>query len=107
MRATPWGGFHKTVDLPMTGRWTLSSRDEPDQSGRTPSRRIPMLQFTVPGMTCGGCANAIRKALVAVPGIKGIQADPPNRRLAVKGDVGADLIIRTLADAGYDAAPAA
>ncbi|MFP5516441.1 MAG: heavy-metal-associated domain-containing protein [Alphaproteobacteria bacterium] len=66
-----------------------------------------MLQFTVPGMTCGGCANAIRKALAAVPGVTDIQADPPNRRLAVDGDVGADLIIRTLADAGYDAAPAA
>ncbi|HEY0834204.1 MAG TPA: heavy-metal-associated domain-containing protein [Azospirillum sp.] len=66
-----------------------------------------MLQFTVPGMKCGGCANSIRKALVAVPGVTDIQADPPNRRLAVDGDVGADLIIRTLADAGYDAAPAA
>lgn len=66
-----------------------------------------MLQFTVPGMTCGGCANAIRKALVAVPGITAIQADPPDRRLAVEGDVGADLIVRTLADAGYDATPIA
>lgn len=66
-----------------------------------------MLQFTVPGMKCGGCANSIRKALAAVPGITGIQADPPHRRLAVDGDVGADLIIRTLADASYDAAPAA
>ncbi|GAA4258452.1 hypothetical protein GBZ26_11705 [Azospirillum formosense] len=66
-----------------------------------------MLQFTVPGMTCGGCANAVRKALTAVPGITAIQADPPNRRLAVDGDVGADLIIRTLADAGYDASPIA
>lgn len=64
-----------------------------------------MLQFTVPDMKCGGCANSIRKALVAVPGITDIQADPPNRHLAVDGDVGADVIIRTLADAGYDASP--
>lgn len=65
-----------------------------------------MLQLTVPGMTCGGCATSIRKALVAVPGIRDIQADPPKRHLAVDGEVGADLIIHTLAEAGYDASPA-
>ncbi len=56
-------------------------------------------------MKCGGCASAIRKALGAVPGITDIQADPPNRRLAVHGDVAADLVIRTLTDAGYEVAP--
>jgi len=64
-----------------------------------------MLQFTVPGMKCGGCANSIRKALVTVPGVTAIQADPPNRLLTVDGTVGANLIIQALADAGYDASP--
>lgn len=62
-----------------------------------------MLQFTIPGMKCGGCANSIRKALVAIPGVTDIQTDPPNRHLAVDGTVNADRIIRALADAGYDA----
>ncbi len=64
-----------------------------------------MLQFTVPGTTGGGCANAIRKAVVAVPGITDVQADPPNRHLCVDGTVSADLIIRVLADVGCDASP--
>ena len=64
-----------------------------------------MLQFTVPGMKCGGCANSVRKALVTVPGVTDIQADPPNRHLSVDGTVSPDLIIRALADAGYDASP--
>ncbi len=66
----------------------------------------------VEGMTCGGCAGRVEKALAAVPGVAAARVDLAASRATVEMAGGAAVDVRTLADAataaGYpaQAAPA-
>jgi copper chaperone CopZ len=59
--------------------------------------------FSVPGITCGHCATAIREAVRCVPGVDDVDVDIAGKTVRVAGD-GADTAIRAaIADAGYQA----
>lgn len=44
------------------------------------------LTLTVEGMTCGGCENAVRRALGAMPGVQAVQASHTEHRVMVTYD---------------------
>jgi copper chaperone CopZ len=68
------------------------------------------LTLTVTGMTCGGCENAVRRALSRVDGVTDTLASHRDNRVVVtfdpaKTDRGA--IARAIENAGYAVAGAA
>lgn len=63
--------------------------------------------LTAPDITCGGCANAIRRALGSVPGVSGIDVDVARKAVSVthdEGVAGRAAILAALDRAGFPAA---
>jgi len=66
--------------------------------------------FSAPDIECGGCANAIKKALGRVDGVSDVAVDVDRKLVTVVGDAPADAVLATLDKAGFPAtvtAPAA
>ena len=65
-----------------------------------------MIGFKVPGMTCGGCAASVRRALGAVAGVEDVQIDLASKdvRVVVGGGGGAsaDALRAALEKAGFE-----
>ena len=60
--------------------------------------------FTVPGMTCGHCVNAVRTELSAVSGVTSVDIDLDTKSVVVHGtslDVAA--LAAAVDEAGYEA----
>jgi copper chaperone CopZ len=59
--------------------------------------------YSVPGVTCGHCKNAIEGEVAAVDGVSSVVVDIDAKTVAVEG--GDDVAIRAAIDeAGYDVA---
>lgn len=58
--------------------------------------------LSVSGMTCGGCAGAVTRALTQVPGVLGAQVDLAKGRATVTGSARAEDLIRAVEAAGFD-----
>lgn len=66
------------------------------------------MELSVEGMTCGSCANAVRKALARVPGVGQVDVDLARERATVTSlDDGSHLqdMLDAVADAGYQGKP--
>lgn len=61
------------------------------------------MEFRVEGMTCGGCAKSVTKAIQSVDANANIQTDPANRTVKVDSTASAAAIQEVLAEAGYPA----
>ena len=59
--------------------------------------------FSAPDIECGGCANAIKKALGRVDGVSDIAVDVDRKLVTVVGDAPADTVLATLDKAGFPA----
>jgi copper chaperone CopZ len=61
------------------------------------------LHFTVPGMTCGHCTNAVESELIKVDGVTGVSIDLATKSVEVTGE-GIDwpAIEDAVDEAGYD-----
>lgn len=62
------------------------------------------LTLTVDGMTCGGCENAVRRALGALPGIQSVQASHVEHRVTVSYEptlVTPDAVTTRIEKLGY------
>jgi copper chaperone CopZ len=60
--------------------------------------------FTTPDMSCGGCANNIRRALSREPGVQRVDATPDTKRVEVTydpGETSAERLAALLTAAGY------
>lgn len=56
----------------------------------------------VDNIKCGGCANSIRKALLALPGVEQVDVDIEAGRVAVWGDEEArEAVVEALGRMGY------
>lgn len=42
--------------------------------------------FRAPAITCGGCANAIKRALGSAPGVRTVEVDIPGKNVTVEYD---------------------
>lgn len=63
---------------------------------------LPKRTYTVEGMTCGNCRNAVMQEVLQVPGVNAVDVDLDSRQLTVAGDAFDDDAIRAAVDeAGY------
>jgi copper chaperone len=63
---------------------------------------LPKRTYTVEGMTCGHCRNAVMQEVLQVPGVRAVDVDLEHKRLVVAGDGFDDAAIRAAVDeAGY------
>ena len=62
-----------------------------------------MVAFKVPGMTCGGCAASVRRALGTVAGVEGVEIDLMSKDVRVGGTPSADALRTALDKAGFEA----
>lgn len=60
--------------------------------------------LAISGMTCGGCAGAVGRALSAVEGVVEAKVDLAGGRATVTGTARAEDLIRAVEDAGFDGA---
>ena len=62
-----------------------------------------MYRFKVEDMSCGGCAASIRSAVLRVPGVRAIEADPQSKDVVVDApsDVTREAIVAAIHEAGY------
>lgn len=62
-----------------------------------------MFRFTIPGMTCGGCARRVTNAILGVdPGAEVI-TNPPSREVKVTTKADEQALHAALSEAGYPA----
>lgn len=64
------------------------------------------MRYLVPDMSCGHCKSAIENALSALGGQAGVQVDLESKTVEVSGQVDPDLVIKSLAEIGFEARPA-
>jgi len=66
-----------------------------------------MLKLKVDGMTCGHCARAVAEAVESVPAVERALVDLAAGEVTVEGGADEGAVRQAIADAGYDARPAA
>lgn len=60
-----------------------------------------MLKLKVSGMTCGGCASSVTRAVTAAaPGTK-VSIDLKSGEVAVDGDAAKQAVVAAIEDAGF------
>ena len=57
--------------------------------------------FTVEGMTCGHCVDAVTREVGALLGVASVSVDLASKSLTVVGDAGIDSIAEAVTEAGY------
>lgn len=62
-----------------------------------------MMNFSVQGMTCGGCARAVSNAIQRVDPAASVEVDVPTKKVAVQSAVDPERIRKAIEDAGYTA----
>lgn len=63
------------------------------------------LSYSVPGMHCGHCKDAVEREVASVEGVTGVEADLETKLVTVNGTSVADDAVRAaIEEAGYDVA---
>jgi copper chaperone len=61
--------------------------------------------YTVPGMTCGHCKQAVSEEVSKIAGVEGVEVDLDTRLVLVRGADLEDAALRdAIEEAGYEAA---
>ena len=63
-----------------------------------------LLTLTVTGMTCGGCENAVKRAVGRLPGVASVDASHLEQRVTVDYDeaqTGPDAVTERIQTLGY------
>ena len=55
----------------------------------------------VGGMSCGGCAKHVEKALRSVEGVSAVSVDVPKGTASVEGSASQEALAASLEEAGY------
>lgn len=63
------------------------------------------IQLKIDGMHCGGCMNAVRRALTTVPSVSSVTVDLGAGSASVEAGAGIDpaKLLSAVEEAGYDA----
>ncbi len=64
------------------------------------------MELKIEGMTCGGCARSVTKAIRSVDADAAIKADPAARMVEVETTATQAAILQVLEEAGYPATAA-
>jgi copper chaperone CopZ len=63
---------------------------------------LPKRTYTVTGMTCGHCRNAVMQEVLQVPGVRAVDVDLDAKQLTVAGEEFDDAAVKAAVDeAGY------
>ncbi len=65
------------------------------------------IDLAIEGMTCASCVARVERALASVPGVASATVNLATERATVRGSADVAALTRAVADAGYDARPAA
>lgn len=65
---------------------------------------MSQLVFSVPGISCGHCANAISSEVGAVAGVSAVEVDIAARIVTVTGAPDPAAVRSAIAEAGYEVA---
>jgi len=60
--------------------------------------------YSVPGISCGHCKDAIEGTLSELSGIDRVEVDIEGKTVTVEGDATDDAILAGIEDAGYEVA---
>jgi copper chaperone len=60
-----------------------------------------MLELTLPGMTCGGCARGVTAAIKSVDPAAEVVTDVPARTVRIESSAKPEAIKAAVAEAGY------
>ena len=64
-----------------------------------------MTTYSVPGMHCGHCVEAVTRELETVPGVASVEVDLEDKRVTITGHGLDDAVLRAAIDeAGYEVA---
>lgn len=63
-----------------------------------------MFEFQVSGMTCGGCASRVKRAVQTVDPQAEVNIDLKSKRIRVHANADADAIKTVVSEAGYPVA---
>lgn len=61
-----------------------------------------MYELKVEGMTCGGCAASVRRALETIDPNANVQVDLPSKTVRVETSAALNEVKSAIEDAGYD-----
>jgi copper chaperone CopZ len=63
---------------------------------------LPKRTYTVTGMTCDHCRNAVMQEVLQVPGVRAVDVDLDSKQLTVAGETFDDQAVAAAVDeAGY------
>lgn len=60
-----------------------------------------MVRLEISGMTCGGCARSVTRAVQAVPGVVRAAVDLDAATVTVEGEAAADAVRQAIERAGF------
>lgn len=60
-----------------------------------------MYELQVEGMTCGGCANSVKRSVQAVDGNAKVEVDLASKKVRVDSAADIDKVKSAVVDAGY------
>jgi copper chaperone CopZ len=63
---------------------------------------MAIMDYRVNGMTCGGCARHVEKALRAVPGVTAVRVDVVQGLATVEGQASFQDLAASVGAAGYE-----
>lgn len=63
-----------------------------------------VMRLSIGGMSCAGCVASVERALQSVPGVAEASVNFAEHTATVKTEVPADILIKAVVDAGYQAA---
>jgi Cu+-exporting ATPase len=64
---------------------------------------VALQRFTLTGMTCAGCVNAVTRVLAGVPGAARVTVTLETGRAEVAGSAAPDALLAAVRKAGYGA----
>jgi copper chaperone len=64
---------------------------------------MTVVQFDVPSIACGGCAELLTERIGQLAGVADVQVDVAAKRVMVTGDVDAASVSAAIVDAGHRA----
>ena len=70
------------------------------QSG---ARALADVKLSISGMTCDGCASAVKRVLSRVPGTMTVEVDLVSGAASVAGTADAPALVAAVVAAGYEA----
>jgi copper chaperone len=60
-----------------------------------------MFELQVEGMTCGGCANSVKRSVQVVDGNAKVQVDLATKQVRIETAAGIDKVRAAIVEAGY------